>query len=497
MGTSTRALRQEDFSPLAVMGWGDGWNAYAHSMTWFAGQLYCGSFRANLCFKQKQQEGRPAFPVWPIKCPTNLFEIDLRAQIWRFDPAAVQWENVYRAPIVTGLDGKPIQRECGYRCMAVVRGKSDTKPTLYVTPFSNTRSIGPVILRSEDGREFRAVSKPGLGYPGASSFRFLTPFKGKLYTSLVGSTNNVANESRFPIVFESADPASGAWRAVSEPGFGQRDNSVIFAMASLNDHLYAGTFNHVDGFQLWKTRAEGKAPYRWQLALDLGAGRGNLNEGVLSLCAFKGALYLGTCIQDGGYDRVRKIGPAAAEVIRVYEDDTWDLLVGMPRLTEQGFKQPTSGLGPGFDNLFNGYLWQLCVHEGRLYAGTLSWSSYLPFVDVAQWPQQVQRFLNPARIKSITDRRNGCELWSTADGDTWQPVTLTGFRNPYNCGARTVVSTPIGLAVGTVNPFGPEVAVKRSTGAWIYVLNPRGGAEVWLGSPQLPTAIRQKPPLGS
>ena len=59
------------------------------------------------------------------------------------------------------------------------------------------------------------------------------------------------------------------------------------------------------------------------------------------------------------------------------------------------------------------------------------------------------------------------------------------FWNPYNCGARTLESTPYGFAVGTVNPFGPTVAVKRN-GGWTYTANRRGGVEVWLGAPQLP-----------
>ena len=41
-----------------------------------------------------------------------------------------------------------------------------------------------------------------------------------------------------------------------------------------------------------------------------------------------------------------------------------------------------------------------------------------------------------------------------------------------------MVSTPIGLFVGTANPFGPEVAVQLR-GRLVYVPNPRGGAEVW------------------
>jgi hypothetical protein len=58
---------------------------------------------------------------------------------------------------------------------------------------------------------------------------------------------------------------------------------------------------------------------------------------------------------------------------------------------------------------------------------------------------------------------------------------MTGFGNPYNYGARTLLSTPAGLLVGTANPFGPNVAARLATG-WTYVPNDRGWTEVWLGS---------------
>lgn len=470
------------FAPIAVRGWGDGWNAYVHSMAWFEGHLYCGTFRAHLCFKQRQKENGPQFPVWPIECPADLFTtVDLRAQIWRFNPMTSGWQEVYRSPMITNKEGRLVERECGYRGMAVVQGRGDAKPTLYVLPFTRSQSVGPILLRSEDGVTFHECSRPGLGRPGVSSFRFLVPFRGRLYTTLVGSTKYVVNESRYPIVFESAVPSSGTWHEASRPGFGEGGNNVIFQMAVFNDHLYAGTFNHDVGFQLWKTRAEGPRPYAWTKVIDLGAGRGNLNQGVLSMCEFNGALYIGTCIQDGGYDRAHDVGPAAGEIIRVHPDDSWQLIVGVPRMTDYGFQRPASGLGPGFGNPFNGYIWRMCVHANRLYVGTLSWKTFLPYVDTDKWPDGLRDHLDVDDVDEAA-ANGGFELWSTADGESWEPVTLNGFGNPYNCGARTLESTPYGLAVGTVNPFGPKVAVKRN-GGWTYVANPRGGGEVWLGAP--------------
>jgi len=88
-------------------------------------------------------------------------------------------------------------------------------------------------------------------------------------------------------------------------------------------------------------------------------------------------------------------------------------------------------------------------------------------------------------VEETIAHHGGFDLWCTEDGDRFTPVTRGGFGNPFNCGARTLVSTPYGLAVGTVNPFGPEVA-QQVDGKWDYVPNVRGGAEVWLGNPELP-----------
>jgi len=48
--------------------------------------------------------------------------------------------------------------------------------------------------------------------------------------------------------------------------------------------------------------------------------------------------------------------------------------------------------------------------------------------------------------------------------------------------------------VGTANPFGPKVAVRDGDG-WRYEDNPRGGLEMWLGSPRNP-AREARPPIG-
>lgn len=486
-------LQREDFRPLMVQGWEQPHTDYIYSMAWFEGRLYCGSLKGMLIFI-KQRNPPPKINPYPILVPENPFSADVRAQIWCYTPENNQWEMVYQAPMVLGRFGEQVTREIGYRGMAVFQGKSDLRPALYISTISPSRSTGPIILRSEDGKHFEPVTDSGLGLgiEGLKSFRFLEVFKGKLYTSPIGGAqktidptkfaNSVVNSSTSPVVFESDDPAKGKWRPVSPPQFGNPNNAVVFYATAFNGYLYASTFNIVSGFQIWKTEGEGEPPYKWTNVVRLGAYRGKLNQGVIWMCPFKNALYACTGIQDGGYDRNNRIGPAAGEVIRIHPDDTWDLVVGTPRLTPQGLKLPTSKLRPGFDNFFNGYLWQMCVHDDWLYLGTMDWSVYLRYSPLHEWHPAIRAMVVESKggVEAVIEQQGGFDLWKTNDGDRWYPVTITGFDNPYNCGIRKLLSTPLGVAVGTVNPFGPQVA-ERVNGEWKYVHNPRGGAEVWLG----------------
>jgi len=47
----------------------------------------------------------------------------------------------------------------------------------------------------------------------------------------------------------------------------------------------------------------------------------------------------------------------------------------------------------------------------------------------------------------------GGDLCRTADGVHWEPVFLDGLGNPDHHGIHTLKSTPMGLFVGTENPF--------------------------------------------
>ena len=464
---------QKDFHLIAHGGFGDGLNNYAHSMSWFNDHLYVATMRGNFPLMKKRLP--IAMDPWPVECPENPFDLDLCAEIWRYNLHEGSWERVLKAPKITGSDGQPIPREIAYRGIVVYRADEDAAPALFVSTWSPAKGPGPLLLRSEDGRKFVPTCEPGLiGLP-VTTIRSLTQFKGRLFTTPAGSRGGNTNVSAHSVVYESKDPANGQWRPVSEFGFGQLGNKGIFEMTAFGDHLYAGTFN-LEGYQIWRTMAEGEVPYRWEKIIEYGAYRGALNQCACSMYPFKGALYVGSGIQGGGIDRQHNIGPAPPELIRIFPDGHWDLLVGDARQTPDGYKNPLSGYLPGFDNFFNGYFWRMCEHNGWLYLSTFNWSCALCYANRQSWPQAFADIINKLGVQFVMDRLSGFDLHRSFDGENWVPVTTNGMGNPYNMGLRTMSSTPFGLFIGTANPFGPKFMPLHGNR---YVRNPRGGCEVF------------------
>ena len=469
-------LSRHHFRKVAERGFGDGHNSYTHSMTWFNGRLYVSTMRDNFALMRSRLS--LGLDVWPVECPKDPFDLDLRAEIWAYDPATQIWERVFKAPMITGSHGKPIPRDISYRAAAVFRRDPSEAPKLFISTWSPARGPGPVIMATEDGRNFEVTCEPGLVGLPVTTIRSMVPFKNRLYTTPAGSRGGNTNISGHSVVYESSDPARGGWRPVSDFGFGDVGNKSLHEVCAWGDHLYVGTLNH-SGFQLWRSTCEGEAPYKWERVLEQGAWRGKLNQGVLSLYPFKGCLYIGTGIQGGGIDRQNDIGPGASELIRLHPDMSWDLIVGEARDTPDGRKEPLSGRQPGFDNFFNGYFWRMVEHDGWLYMGTFEWSSILGYVNRSRWPDAFANVVAHVNPQNILDYQSGFDLYRSFDGENWVPVSTNGLGNPYNMGLRTFASTPHGLFLGTANPWGPKIMPIDGSG---YVFNPRGGCEVYLGS---------------
>jgi ubiquinone/menaquinone biosynthesis C-methylase UbiE len=126
----------------------------------------------------------------------------------------------------------------------------------------------------------------------------------------------------------------------------------------------------------------------------------------------------------------------------------------------------------------------MAQHEGWLYIGTANYGVFSRFNPHQLNPlspeehDALARLLPTENVAGYMEKFSGCHLWRTRDGQRFYPVTRNGFGNPYNIGIRRFASTPEGLFLGTVNPFGPSVA-KKNNGEWTYEENPRGGIEIY------------------
>ena len=251
----TRGLAHTDFRQVAKNGFGDQHNAYPHSMELFDGKLYVGTSRSNMCMLRVSKM-KTRIKHWPVQCPDDLYDLDMRAQIHRLDFDSGRWREVSRAPFIDGNPDPRIPREMSYRCMVVFQGESDEVPALYCGTYASARGDGAYILRSSDGENFLPTLRPESFGGSVITVRFLVAFKGRLFTSPAGVAGGNPNAAFRAVIYETRDPMRQPWVATSELGFGDPGNVSVLEMAAFGDHLYAGTLNY-EGYQVWRTRAEG------------------------------------------------------------------------------------------------------------------------------------------------------------------------------------------------------------------------------------------------
>ncbi len=435
----SRPLFPWEFVEAAPQGFGDRQNSGVWSMQWWKGKLYIGTVRSFFCWTAAWTHSMFPFLPYPpddpdMACAPDPQDLPLQAEIWRYTPETETWERVYQSPNdveIPDHPGKYTARDLGYRGMTVFE-EPDGSEALYVGSTTSNLLWPPMppprILRSIDGTTFEPVpQEPGtlLGDLGMdqASFRDMEIYNERLYVINGGAQGQGG-------VLESENPAEGndSFRWITP------QDMRAFEMATFNGFLYLGVTD-VSGYQIVKTDATGTPPYTFTPVVTDGGFRRPLRSPiVLSMFVFKDRLYVGT-------DYI-------AEVIRINPDDTWDLVVGTPRETPDGWKYPLSGMDSGFDWPLNVHIWRMQEHEGVLYFGTLD-ESMRVFKDTSLAEQYRERF--------------GFDLYATPDGYYFRPITLTGFGDTFQAGLRSFASTPYGLFAG-------------SAGYWY-------GLRIWQGIP--------------
>lgn len=448
------------FRRILTSGFGDGSNTWAWSMKWFKNKLYVGTGRQVNCVTfaaSDVQQGTHTYPPSGAGCPADPKDLKLAAEIWQYTPATRAWVRVFQSPqdIPIGNDsaGQPIMaaEDIGFRGMTIFTESNGTQ-ALYVAgvsagevygsipPYTFKTFPAPRILRSVDGVTFTPLPhNPGtfLGDISLNSpadhnifgFRALVAYPPGTTAQRLFAT--ATDYQGVGIIIASDNPSAGnnAWYQVSPPAA----QMAVWDIAVFNNRLYAvgGDRSNRQGYFVAYTDAQGPAPYTWTNVITQGANAtpGLGTQDALSMQVFNNQLYVGT-------DR-------PTEMVRINPNNTWDLVVGDPRMSLQGQKNPVSGIAESFGNQFAGHFWRWTVvpagrHQG-LYMGTWDWSLTLSSI----W-----------QLANLAEPDFGTDLMTTTDGIHWTAVTTTGLGDGGNYGTRSLESTPFGTFLGTARLVG-------------------------------------------
>jgi hypothetical protein len=415
---------------IAQNGFGDRHNSYSWSMGWFQGKLYVGTGRDVLCVENETlQYFVPLLSTYltnpspGVRCPSNPYRMDLRAEIWQYAPAGQHWKMVYRAPTEPNplAAGYKVASDIAYRGMTVYKERHG-REALYAAGVSADEYLPPLlesnpprIMRSYDGVHWRPLDLGGVvvHYPGGNKrpmgFRSLLSWRGRLF---VTATPDLTGDGA---VFEVRHAGSAHPKLVQITP----TNLDVFEIAKFRGDLYVGCGSASEGYSVWRTSGHG---HPFEPVITGGAGRGSLITSVVSMKVFRDALYVGS---SGWYNRGTL---PLSELVRIRANGNWTLVVGKPRKLPDGAQMyPTSGLGDGFGSLFNAHFWRMASQGGGLYVGTNSWSDVLKSYSQTAW------------LGDLLADASGFQMWASCNGDDFFPLTRDAFgTGEYNFGARTL-----------------------------------------------------------
>lgn len=484
-------LTANNFLRVAPHGFGDRHNSWPQAMIWWKNNLYVGTSRDSSCTalygihltaiaylgQALADQFLPYPPLDPeLDCAADPADLPLQAEIWHWSPSTNVFQRVYQSPNVLPnpghgppdppRTGKFLPYEISIRGFTA-HTESDGTEALYAFGINSTilwdrnQLPPPRILRTTDGINWIPLPQtPGtfLGdlpvganeQPGVvgdhSSFRSPVSYNGKLFV-LSGPVFGQGS------LIASANPSLGdnAWFLAANPAL------QFFELEVFNGWLYLGAFDPENGYQVFKTKAEGSPPYALISVVPPGAGLTiNPSKSVVSMFVHYNRLYVGTA--------------TVPEIVRINPDDTWDLVMGSPRIdpvTGQ-WKYPTSNLDAGFGMSLVDHVWYQSDPNNYLYAGT--------------YTATTGYYLDPVNGPLLEPTMGG-HLYVTPDDWYYTAVTTNGFSSPsdpfggkFDFGIRTMASTPYGLFLGTANDHYGIQIFRANKG--IYPVQPPGRVDI-------------------
>lgn len=511
--TTTMALSEADFKPLATGGFGDSANSYSWGMTEFKGDVYVSTGRHHFHSMLLAMGGLLGTGIDPADFiegpPGNWGELTWadahRAEIWRLRND--EWQRVRQSEMYFIPEDQAIMNPLlpvplwgmyptaySYRTLGTFDGYIYALGVgTWMPPIANTS-----IIRSTSGDPGTWEDVSG-NLALSTNIRGFVQWQNHVYVAVAIPGDGVSVGSGCVVYRKSNDESGGvAWEQVSEVGFGDLLNEEIYYIQVFNDCLYASTVNYKNGFEVWKTDGtmgpNGK--FVWKQIIKDGFGDTWAQYGM-HMEAFGDHLYVGTAVGAGIVQKNKEVvGSRALDIIRIDKNDNAELVVGAysPSDPPSGWptsRVPLSMLPAGFGNPLNVYSWHMGVYKDSLVVGTFDMtgialfaikdqvlsdpvaamsgiqdllpSSYSIPSELLETLQNLDLFDATAAttanqiIDYLLYNFGGGDLWQTQDGINWEPITVSGFGNWHNYGFRRVIPVDQDgeetLFLGTANPF--------------------------------------------
>jgi hypothetical protein len=466
--------RFSGWKEIASGGYGDDENTWTWSQTWFQGNLFVGTGRQINCDTTYSAAlGAVIASLYPPPgndCPTDPTQLGTGAEIWKYTPQTKTWVRVYKAPQTIPIGNNAVGQPAfcataiGFRGMTVYT-ENDGTQALYVGGVSGNSIYAtypqfqapnsfppPIILRSTDGVNFTPIPEdPGTflgdlvtGNPDiqVASIRSLVKANGQMFAAVT----NFRGEG-FMIASPNPSEGDNAWQRVSPtPAV---PNFAVWILAAYNNALYVGTGDRQNdlGYGVYKTTNGPGDPTPYQFTPIIMDGGWQPDTNLRSPTTL--SMHVWNDPADGlqhlmcGTDR--KI-----EIARVNPDDSWDLVMGQPRSTPDGWKAPLSGIGYYFDNDFNGHIWQMQDETWNTLPGQANTNLGL---HATTWDWSIL-FRNSSLTALPTTGEEGFDHFYSPDAIHWYIVSKDGMGDGLNMGGRSGVFSPFGLFWGTARVTG-------------------------------------------
>ena len=303
--------------------------------------------------------------------------------ILRYSPEAGTWETLYQKTISANRARRKHwadEHKSGDLSAAIRSYRANKQEVLYVqfvSPLGKTQ-----LCSSENGAEFRNIRADSKVLAAALALREKLRGKEIEYGLFSKGGRNLLQR-------RSLRRGLPRWTQVSMPSKSAgAEPPQLSHIASFDGKLTIAIDDSKEGFHLWTRNLDSEILQEWVPLLGRGGQSYSMNAHVFACVQWKDALYV---VSGPGERQSRTDRQLGFEILRIYLDGSWDLVVGAPRVTASGLKVPLACLGPGMDEFTPAQFCFLADAGSELLLGT--------YEDIA-----------------------GLRVWQSLDGESWSVI---------------------------------------------------------------------------